>query len=157
VGITDRGLEGIGDITSMEKNVLNKKQTTSYVADDGVLLLDAAAAAAAGMDESSSSLTVVKMGDKIMDINWDAHLITSADELYHTVWETISETTSVESPLDGMLGEIHDTDGAFLDSDTTLFTLQTDYDWVGDDGFMHEDEYQEFVDTSERGKFYEEP
>eukprot|EP00554_Chaetoceros_debilis_P000894 CAMPEP_0194097420 /NCGR_PEP_ID=MMETSP0149-20130528/57858_1 /TAXON_ID=122233 /ORGANISM="Chaetoceros debilis, Strain MM31A-1" /LENGTH=275 /DNA_ID=CAMNT_0038783445 /DNA_START=172 /DNA_END=1000 /DNA_ORIENTATION=+ len=108
----------------------------------------------------------------VLRINWDAHLITAADELYHTIWETVSESTDISTPIDGNIEEINTSiltkqkAGSIyvtpaLDEDTTLFTLRTSYTNIEyrmkEEAFICcEDEYEEIVQTSERGRFYEE-
>ena len=93
-----------------------------------------------------------------MEINWDAHLITVADELYHTVWETISESTMIKSPLSGILEEINTSD-VHLDSNTNLFSVRTDESslqtQVAVSDAMNQDEYTQFIQSTERGKFYD--
>ena len=93
-----------------------------------------------------------------MEINWDAHLITVADEIYHTVWETISESTMIKSPLSGIIEEINTSD-VHLDSNTNLFTLRTDESslqtQVALSDAMNQDEYTQFIQSTERGKFHD--
>ena len=138
VGITDRGLDDIGDVTSIE-NFIGKSDSIDR------------------SDRSSLNNQKLKTGDDVLKINWDAHFISAADELYHTSWESISDTTTLVSPLGGTHGEICLEDETMIDSDTTLFTMRTDNECIqrrkGD--FLHFDAYQEFVGTSEHGKFYE--
>jgi hypothetical protein len=64
--------------------------------------------------------------ETVLDIEWDGHLITSADELYHTVWQTISDNTRIKSPFEGKiewynnLNPIRD----HVHDDTVLFSLR---------------------------------
>jgi hypothetical protein len=104
IGITDRGLEDIGDVTSIEI-----------------------------IDKNSSEDRNITFGEPIIKLHWDAHLITNADELYHTVWESISETTNIVSPVNGVLTKVHDVTtkqrkkqlSLPIDSETSLFSVLT--------------------------------
>jgi hypothetical protein len=105
----------------------------------------------------------VKCGDEIFKVHWDGHVITQADELYHTVWDTVSETTIVTAPLDGVLTDVHvlvhnHSDYTTLDPNVPLFTLWTDYDCIKRriSSMMYEEDYNQFVTSVlERGKFFD--
>lgn len=161
VGITHRGLDDIGDISSIESCYTIHKASFE------------------GQHASSSSTTttkttsdkkdynqLVQKGDEILRIHWDGHLISHADELYHTVWDTISDSTSIRSPLDGILSEIHvdlskDNNklvGHGIDSDVPLFTLWTDEECIqrSFSSMMHAEDYNHFVAQKlEKGRFYD--
>jgi hypothetical protein len=166
VGITNRGLDDIGDISSIEYCITNNSsnQHQNDIA-----------------SKSSSSVTTsptftyhaqnkiihnargVKYGDEILKVHWDGHLITRADELYHTVWDTVSDTTSVRAPLDGILCDIneikgHPNDDYDMDSQTPLFTLWTDHDCIQQSlsRMMVEEEYNDYVTNHlDKGRFFD--
>jgi len=151
VGLTKRGLDDIGDITSIQipsafqKKILKVSHEEEVPSPSLPLPL---------------SLHAVKHGQEIVKLNWDAHLITSADELYHTVWETISETTKIVAPVDGELVDIHCKEGdEWVDEDTALFTLRANGDLIDihkrKNAWMQADEYEEYVDSLENGKFFD--
>eukprot|EP00531_Pseudo-nitzschia_arenysensis_P016302 CAMPEP_0116157126 /NCGR_PEP_ID=MMETSP0329-20121206/23182_1 /TAXON_ID=697910 /ORGANISM="Pseudo-nitzschia arenysensis, Strain B593" /LENGTH=157 /DNA_ID=CAMNT_0003654221 /DNA_START=30 /DNA_END=503 /DNA_ORIENTATION=- len=94
IGLTERGLEDIGDVTSLQQPKASFKR-----------------------------------GDELLRINFDGHSITSADELYHTVWETFSDQLSIVSPVSGKATETESSlesleeDG--FDEDTVLVGIET--------------------------------
>ncbi len=128
VGITERGLDEIGDVTLVEKTIAKPQNNIK-----------------------------LNYGDEVLTINWDAHYISSADELYHTSWESISDFTVVKSPLGGDLVEIYLGDDTILDSDKPLFSILTNNECLqqrkGD--FLHYDAYKEFVVSGKPGKFHD--
>lgn len=152
VGLTKRGLDDIGDITSIQiiPSAFHKKT------------LEKASQEEVSLPPLPLKLPVhaVKYGQEIVKLNWDAHLITGADELYHTVWETISETTTIVAPVDGELVAIHcKEDDEWVDEDMVLFTLRTDGDLIEihkrKNAWMQAEEYEEYVDSLEDGKFFD--
>ena len=57
-------------------------------------------------------------------MEWEGHWITSADELYHTVWETFSGMTHIKSPVSGVVEEVKIIPPSIcLDDDTVLVKL----------------------------------
>ncbi len=152
VGMTDRGLEDIGDIQCYKYIDVETVQKQS-----------------AGAKENINTPPLLRAGiDSIVEIEWNAHLITEADELYHTVWETVSKTTQIVSPVDGYLedintsalkkkkiGKIHVVPA--FDSCTTLFSMITNQNMIQLQmkDLCCEDEYEEIVGSSERGLFFD--
>mmetsp|Transcript_3895 Transcript_3895/g.9285 ORF Transcript_3895/g.9285 Transcript_3895/m.9285 type:complete len:160 (-) Transcript_3895:73-552(-) len=127
VGLTERGMEDIGDVTSV-KQPLNKLQK----------------------------------GDELLTIHFDGHSITSADELYHTVWETFSDQKSIMSPVSGKTTddsslEALEEDG--FDQDTVLVGIETtSQEWdeiCKQKKFVDESEYFKIIERQPRGAFYE--
>eukprot|EP00814_Leptocylindrus_danicus_P011961 CAMPEP_0116031414 /NCGR_PEP_ID=MMETSP0321-20121206/17492_1 /TAXON_ID=163516 /ORGANISM="Leptocylindrus danicus var. danicus, Strain B650" /LENGTH=221 /DNA_ID=CAMNT_0003506519 /DNA_START=244 /DNA_END=906 /DNA_ORIENTATION=- len=72
IGITDRGLDDIGDINSI---IVRRRRNSADL--------------------------VVKRHETVLDVHWDGHIITTADELYHTVWENVEGVTSIQTPIAG--------------------------------------------------------
>lgn len=102
---------------------------------------------------------LTKEGDSLVVIDWDAHIISSADELYHTVWETVSEQTTVRAPISGVVEHINAINSLkdSLDEDTILARIKTDTASLHQSGeqLMAEDAYREYLTTIPPGKFTE--
>jgi len=196
VGITNRGLEDIGDVQSYEFHhdilaAMNTNSKGEQIDDVGEneheheyehghehahahtnenTFISRLFESERDHEKANASRNID--ATTVLRINWDAHLITAADELYHTIWETVSESTDISTPIDGNIEEINTSiltkqkAGSIyvtpaLDEDTTLFTLRTSYTNIEyrmkEEAFICcEDEYEEIVQTSERGRFYEE-
>jgi glycine cleavage system H lipoate-binding protein len=99
IGLTQRGLDDIGDMTLVTPMV--QKETH--------------------IDE----------GHDMLRIEWEGHSITSADELYHTVWESFSGTTPIPSPVSGTVKEVNVVPlTSSIDEDTVLVKVTaTEQDW----------------------------
>lgn len=186
IGITHRGLEDIGDVQSYEfhhdilaaikMNTTGKRERDAREHDHEHKIYTTSGLFKSEREDEKTDANGdfnVNANTTILKINWDAHLITAADELYHTVWETVSESTAISTPIDGNIAEINTSlltkqkAGSIyvtpsLDEDTTLFTLRTSYKCIEESIMKEEaficceDEYEEIVQTSERGRFYEE-
>ena len=141
VGITDRGLDDIGDITSIQFPLHSTSASNTQ----------------------QNTWCKVKKDQEILNIHWDAHFITKADELYHTIWETIDETTSIKSPVDGVCVGVNDFSAQKMKyrvhSDTSLFSMRTSMDHLqelNDQGqLMDCEEYTNYVKTLEAGVFFD--
>jgi hypothetical protein len=175
VGITDRGLDDIGDISSIEYSSCITNTRTSTTHQDvetqrASKMLTSRTSTFTGADGKNTFINHhrhplprrVKFGDEILKVHWDGHLITRADELYHTVWETVSDTTSIRAPLDGILYDIYEMEGHpndyEIDSHTPLFTLWTDHACIHQSlsRMMQEEEYNQYVTTNlENGRFFD--
>lgn len=154
VGMTFRGIEDIGDVQKYEF------ETDIVQAANSSLALLPRRILSAGKDT-------------VLTIHWDAHHITAADELYHTVWETISEQTLVTCPVNGWVEDINASllstkhkaapvssmyIAPDLEEDTVLFTIRTNYESIQPQfkNLCSKDEYEEIVESSsERGRFYD--
>ena len=73
----------------------------------------------------------IKRGDNLVTIDWEGHTITDADELYHTIWETFTDQTTIKSPINGKImmmmtcrrpNEEEEDDEATTDTTTTTTT-----------------------------------
>ena len=99
VGFTFRGIEDIGDINTI-------------TAADEIQINDE-----------------IKAGENIMQIEWDGHVHSEADELYHAVWETFTQTVTMKSPISGKIHTLNcmETSPIYnsIDDETTLFTIET--------------------------------
>jgi hypothetical protein len=165
VGLTCRGIEDIGDVQDYEFNS-DLVQATTY---------------SSSSSSSSPRRILTAETETVLTIHWDAHRITAADELYHTVWETISEQTLVKCPVNGWVEHINasllltttkerNTAAAtpalassspdVLEEDTVLFTIRTNEESIQSQfhNFCSQEEYEEMMEsssTSTRGRFYD--
>jgi hypothetical protein len=146
LGITERGLEDIGDITSLQQSADFFKRSCGKInQNDGVS---------------------VQRGDELLQIHFDGHSISSADELYHTVWETFSDHLSILSPISGRIIETEsDMDATLksleqegIDEQTILMGIKTtEEEWEDicrQNYFVNGSEYFETIEKQQRGAFY---
>jgi glycine cleavage system H lipoate-binding protein len=106
----------------------------------------------------SGNNNVVGKGDSLFQIEWEGHGITSADELYHTVWESFSGTTNVETPVSGQVEHINIIPNTMcIEEDTVLAKLETtETEWNSAmEKMVEELEYQVIVGKIPLGKFAE--
>ena len=147
VGLTDRGLQDLGDVESIQ---LVKR-----------------------VDDS------VHVNQEVLKIHWDGHIITAADELYHTVWENVSGVYSIPTPARGTIDQLfgqrrvsvgtdpdsagHATAGtaqtfnvSAIDEDDILMTIRTDAASLQDaiEHLVDEEEYERVVRDQPPGAFH---
>lgn len=137
IGLTERGVEDIGDVTSIQPMVATVNCNRSTIA----------------------------KGQEILQIHYEGHCITKADELYHTVWETYSDKKSVHSPVAGQLLEMGDTTSPtgsqnmdyFIDDDTVLvanlITTKEEWEYVSNETLVQEATYLKVIGELPRGNF----
>lgn len=129
IGLSERGLADIGDITSLTAVQVQKERSGWFA----------------------------RAGDKLVVIDWDAHSITSADELYHTVWETFSEQTVVCAPIAGVVDEVNTISPLVedLDEDTVLVRMRTDAESLSQSSkhMLEHDDYTNLVAKIPPGRF----
>lgn len=130
MGLTERGLEEIGDVIALRRYF----QSSS----------------------NEPEQQKVKAGENILAIDFEGHSITNADELYHTVWETFEGTKVIKSPIDGIVEDIHLGD-TLLDEESILVRLQTSLDVLeratSKDILMKELDYARVLKTLSPGMF----
>jgi hypothetical protein len=91
----------------------------------------------------------IKQGDCLLTLDWDGHRISTADELYHTVWDSISGKCSLHSPLDGKIEYLATQEGTISDDEDVLAVLSiTGKDFLTNwmHNFAPEQEYQKLID-----------
>ena len=117
IGITDRGLQDLGDIS----HITRRKRVHD----------------------------TVEKGENLLSVDWDGHRITTADELYHTVWETISGIYSLNAPSNGRIEYIIEGND-IVDEDEVLVTLSTDENSLQSmlAGLVSEEEYLNSVEDN---------
>ena len=140
IGLSLRGLEDIGDVSEMRctRSVPPSSQQGS------------------SSNDNDKKGWVANAGDDLLAIDWDAHKITSADELYHTVWETFSDTTYIKVPISGeIIAIIQPDDEEELDEDTVLVRMMASCETLQQsmEQLLEEHDYQALVDNEPPGKF----
>lgn len=143
VGITERGLDDLGDVTSvLQALTVNNNGSTSNTRIGGTLQQSPSSAVVAGQD--------------LIRIHWEGYAQTSADELYHTVWDTIEGVQTFPSPVSGHIKHIVDNvDQEEVDEETVLVELLCDEASLQKAalGWIEEKEYLEIIQRQTRGKF----
>jgi hypothetical protein len=133
VGITERGLDDLGDVTSvLQAPAFNNTK----------LYQNPSASVVAGQD--------------LIRIHWEGYAQTSADELYHTVWDTIEGVQTFPSPVSGHIEHIVDNvDQEEVDEETVLVELSCDEASLQQAaiGWIEEKEYLDIIQRQSRGKF----
>mmetsp|Transcript_21185 Transcript_21185/g.42753 ORF Transcript_21185/g.42753 Transcript_21185/m.42753 type:complete len:169 (-) Transcript_21185:303-809(-) len=131
LGLTERGIEDIGDIECIEPMF-------------GTVKFD-------GKD-----LGEVKMGEPLLSVKWDGMTQNAADELYHTSWEMISGEKVLSSLVSGIVEKFCvDPLHQEIDPHDVLVEIATDEHSIRSalKELVEEDEYLENVKQAERGKF----
>jgi hypothetical protein len=133
VGITERGLDDLGDVTSvLQAHVFNNTKL-----------------------QQNPSASVVA-GQDLIRIHWEGYAQTSADELYHTVWETIEGVYTFPSPVSGHIEHIVDNvDQEEVDEETVLVELSCNEASLQQaaTGWIEEKEYLDIIQRQSRGRF----
>jgi hypothetical protein len=99
----------------------------------------------------------VKQGDCLLTMDWDGHAISTADELYHTVWDSISGTYDLHSPIDGQVKYLATKEGNIVSDDEDILAILSTSDkdfqtkWL--DKFVSEREYDKLI-RNEIGTFH---
>lgn len=135
MGLTSHGLRDIGDVTAVRSAL---SSSPSHIGKP------------------------VAKDDPLLRIDWEGYAITSADELYHTVWENVEGTYEVTSPVSGVLKDIRSLDSSSregLDETDVLAVVvskreeleQVARGWVG------EKEYLKILEKEKSGGIGEGP
>lgn len=96
----------------------------------------------------------VRKGQDLLRVSWEGHAITAADELYHTVWETVEGFTMIQSPMTGVVQE---TDTPWIDADDSLLSMTATEKSLFT-AFSHlvcEDSYNKIIQNMPPGRFAE--
>ena len=100
----------------------------------------------------------IRLGQDLLQVEWEGHKITSADELYHTVWETFSEMTTIVSPVAGVVEKLNVVPPSLcVDDDTVLIKMTvTPEDWeTAKREMIEEPEYLKMLCSITPGRFSE--
>ena len=134
MGLTQRGLEDVGDVTAMKSMVVSSNHRHP---------------------------SVVSQHDDLAIIEWEGFTRSSSDELYHAQWGTFSGETRLKAPINAIIKEINVVPNTFLiEEDTILATLEVETeDWEEQIRHKHvvgEFDYQQIVKNSGPGRFSDE-
>eukprot|EP00555_Chaetoceros_dichaeta_P012697 CAMPEP_0198253458 /NCGR_PEP_ID=MMETSP1447-20131203/3872_1 /TAXON_ID=420782 /ORGANISM="Chaetoceros dichaeta, Strain CCMP1751" /LENGTH=166 /DNA_ID=CAMNT_0043939127 /DNA_START=123 /DNA_END=626 /DNA_ORIENTATION=- len=92
----------------------------------------------------------LKQNDPLLLIDWEGYAITSADELYHAVWENDEGTLTLNSPVSGTLTEIGSVDPSREGIDDTdvlavVISKREELEEVAG-GWLGEEEYRQILE-----------
>jgi hypothetical protein len=149
VGITERGLDDLGDVTSVLQapafNTTNNNDNNGRTSNNHI----------GGALQQSPSAVVVA-GQDLIRIHWEGYAQTTADELYHTVWETIEGVQTFPSPVSGQIEHIFDNvDQEEVDEETVLVEVSCNEASLQQAaiGWIEEKEYLDIIQRQSPGKF----
>lgn len=126
LGLTQRGLDDIGDVSRIERMISDPPSPAASTS------LPSAASTSA--EPSAQQLVDVARRQELLRIYHEGHIITSADELYHAVWDTITDHVSICSPV---AGKILSTPGLTRNGKTTIMEdLFSDMRHIDDDTIL---------------------
>merc|ERR1719491_707950 len=128
MGLTSHGLRDIGDVVSV-RSALPSPQSSPPSA----------------IGES------IEKDNPMLLLEWEGYAITSADELYHAVWENDQGIHEVASSVSGMLKEIRDVDPSREGIDETdvlavVISSREDLEKVAGE-WVGEEEYRKILDS----------
>lgn len=109
----------------------------------------------------------VQQGQDLLQVHWEGYQWSEADELYHTVWETVEGIETLQSPVTGKLLSVvnnndksnkeneNSNDAVIIDEDITWAELECEHNDVinAAAGWMDESSYQRWVKTLAPSKF----
>jgi hypothetical protein len=102
----------------------------------------------------SAELGLVENGAELMRLEWEAHSVSTADELYHTTWGVIERSHIVRTPLPATLLELClPTVGRSLSPRTVLATLQVDRPALQASSLVDDKRYLEHISQLQPGMF----
>jgi hypothetical protein len=114
MGFTETGLDHLGDVTAIQRIIID--------------------------NNNNSTQSNVNSGDDLLNVTWEGFTQTGADELYHTVWETMEGGTVIQSPVAGRVSSIcqDDPNKIEVDDETVLAEiscmqddlLEAAQDWI---------------------------
>ena len=128
LGLTHRGIADIGDVQSVRLLPNDHQQPQKRV----------------------------RAGQDLLQVSWEGHSISEADELYHTRWETISGSTVLKSPITGTI-QGTDIDNPWIDADDYLLSMTATEKEVFSafSRLVCEDTYNRLVERMPPGRFEE--
>lgn len=98
----------------------------------------------------------VRQGQDLLRVSWEGHSISDADELYHTVWETVEGFTMLKSPVTGTIEET-DISNPWVDADDYLLSMTASERnlFSAFSQLVCEDSYTKIVQKMPPGRFAE--
>ena len=110
------------------------------------------------VEEQQNCSTTVRQGQDLLRVSWEGHAITEADELYHTVWETVEGFAMFKSPVTGRVHETGDiANKAWIDPDDCLVSMTVSEKalFTAFSKLVCEDSYNKIVEKLPPGRFAE--
>jgi len=96
----------------------------------------------------------VEAGAALLTLDWEAHRVSTADELYHTQWALVEGAHPLHSPFGGtLLGLCSDDDARRLGPETVLATLHVDRPGLAASQLVGEAQYLAAVRGAPPGRF----
>eukprot|EP00977_Amphora_coffeiformis_P009591 scaffold2209_cov168-Amphora_coffeaeformis.AAC.5 len=100
---------------------------------------------------------IVQQGQDLLRLNWEGYNWTEADELYHTVWESIEGVETIASPLTGSLVRVVDSSdqATVVDEDIAWVEMECDHHDVinAASSWLDQGSYHRWVETLLPSKF----
>ena len=127
-GLTAQGMDRLGDVTKV----------TSLI------------------DSHPSRRSVMLQGQDLLHVHWEGYNWTEADELYHTVWESVEGTENIAVPVTGEIVHIIDSSKTVVDEDVVWVEMkcrehdliQAAVQWTNDEAL-----YERLIQTLAPSKF----
>ena len=96
-----------------------------------------------------------RQGHDVLAVAWEGYEWTEADELYHTVWESVEGIERIASPVTGRLVHVADSDTSVIDEDIIWAEVECQADDVARAAahWVDESAYLEWVNTLGPSKF----
>ena len=115
------------------------------------------------VQKSSNDYLYVERGQELLQIHFEGHSITAADELYHTAWETFSDQINIVSPISGNLASDDEhvaiKNDTIIDEDTVLASIKVKEDefqqQCRENMLVQEPQYLKLLQSIGPGKFSE--
>ena len=97
----------------------------------------------------------VRQWQTFLSVEWEGYNWTAADELYHTVWESVEGEEGISSPVSGKVIRIVDSDKTIVDEDVAWAELECqEADLLRDAAsWVDEPSYQKWVETLAPSRF----
>lgn len=98
---------------------------------------------------------VVQQDEDLLQIDWEGYEWTEADELYHTVWNSVDGVETIAAPLTGRIVRVTNSDESIIDEDAAWVEMDCDDEDVikAAANWMDEFSYHQWVKTLSPGKF----
>ena len=101
----------------------------------------------------------VRQGQSLLHVHWEGYKWTEADELYHTVWESVEGRETIVSPISGRLINVVNDEETIVDEDVAWAEFECrdeDVMSVAATSWVDESSYLRWVETLQWSKFSDE-
>lgn len=102
-GLTADGMDRLGDVTHLASLVEPSLEV---------------------YNGQTSTTTVVQQGQDVLRVCWEGYEWTAADELYHTIWQSIEGTQVITSPVTGKVVHVVDSETTVVDEDIAWVEME---------------------------------